>query len=51
MAEFFSKTWFLWWAIAVVVIVRWFQVAAPETPSIPVPPPPRKDAVPTHPIN
>jgi len=48
MAEFFSKTWFLWWAIAVVIIVRWFQVATPENPSVPVPPP-GKDAAPETP--
>lgn len=28
MAIFMAKTWFLWWTIAAVVIVRWFQVAA-----------------------
>jgi len=28
MLAFFAKTWFLWWSFAVVVILRWFQVAA-----------------------
>jgi hypothetical protein len=30
MAAFFSHTWFLWWAIAVVVILRWLHVMAPD---------------------
>lgn len=28
MAEFFTNTWFLWWMLAVIIIVRWFHVAA-----------------------
>ena len=27
MAAFFAKTWFLWYAFAVVIIMRWFHVA------------------------
>jgi hypothetical protein len=30
MAEFFEKTWFLWWVVASVVIARWFHVAADD---------------------
>lgn len=30
MAAFFAKTWFLWYAIAVVIIMRWFHVAASD---------------------
>jgi hypothetical protein len=38
MAAFFARTWFIWWTVAVVVIVRWFQVAgASETETIPSP--------------
>jgi hypothetical protein len=33
MAAFFAKTWFLWWALAVVIITRWFRVAADDDPS------------------
>jgi hypothetical protein len=33
MAELFTKTWFLWWALAVVIITRWFRVAADDDPS------------------
>jgi hypothetical protein len=32
MAVFFAKTWFLWWALAVVIITRWFRVAAADDP-------------------
>ncbi len=28
MATFFANTWFLWWMVAVVIVVRWFHVAA-----------------------
>ncbi len=27
MAAFFAKTWFLWWMLAVVIVMRWFHVA------------------------
>ena len=27
MAAFFAKTWFLWWMVAVVIVMRWFHVA------------------------
>jgi hypothetical protein len=30
MVTFFTKTWFLWYAFAVVVITRWFHVAAED---------------------
>jgi hypothetical protein len=32
MAVFFAKTWFLWWAFAIVIITRWFHVAAADDP-------------------
>jgi hypothetical protein len=28
MATFFAKTWFLWYALAVLIIMRWFHVAS-----------------------
>jgi hypothetical protein len=28
MIEFFAKTWFLWWIIAGLAIVRWFHLAS-----------------------
>jgi hypothetical protein len=30
MANFFSHTWFVWWAFAVVVLLRWLHVIAPD---------------------
>jgi hypothetical protein len=42
MAVFFAKTWFLWYAFAVVVIMRWFHVAAPDVETE-VPAPQRGD--------
>jgi hypothetical protein len=30
MAAFLAKTWFIWWTVAVVVIMRWFQVAVAD---------------------
>jgi hypothetical protein len=33
MAAFFAKTWFLWYAFAVVIIMRWFHVAALDSES------------------
>jgi hypothetical protein len=30
MAAFFAKTWFLWYACAVVIITRWFHVAGSD---------------------
>ena len=33
MAAFFAKTWFLWYAFAVMVITRWFHVAAGDVES------------------
>ena len=30
MAEFFSRTWFVWWIVAVVVMLRWLHVIAPN---------------------
>jgi hypothetical protein len=35
MADFITRTWFVWWAVAVIIVVRWFQVATPEVPSLP----------------
>lgn len=33
MTAFLARTWFIWWTVAVVIIMRWFQVAAAdETP-------------------
>jgi hypothetical protein len=26
MLQFMENTWFLWWIISVVIILRWFQV-------------------------
>ncbi len=31
MVEFIAKTWFLWWAVAAVIIIRWFSVVAVDT--------------------
>jgi hypothetical protein len=28
MADFFARTWVLWYAFAAVIIMRWFHVAA-----------------------
>jgi hypothetical protein len=28
MAEFFEKTWFIWWVVASIVISRWFHVTS-----------------------
>jgi hypothetical protein len=33
MAAFFAKTWFLWYAFTVVIIMRWFHVAASDVES------------------
>jgi hypothetical protein len=33
MAAFFTKTWFLWYAFAVLFITRWFNVAAGDVES------------------
>jgi len=33
MAAFFAKTWFLWYAFAVMIITRWFHVAAGDIES------------------
>ncbi len=30
MVQFIGKTWFLWWALAVVVILRWFSVVSAD---------------------
>lgn len=30
MILFMTKTWFLWWIFAVVVIVRWFHVLSTD---------------------
>jgi hypothetical protein len=27
MTAFLARTWFIWWTVAVLVIMRWFQVA------------------------
>jgi hypothetical protein len=31
MAAFLAKTWFIWWTVAVVVIMRWFRLQRPTT--------------------
>jgi hypothetical protein len=28
MAEFLEKTWFLWWIIATLAILRWFHLVS-----------------------
>jgi hypothetical protein len=33
MVAFFAKTWFLWYAFAVVIIMRWFHVTASDVAS------------------
>ena len=30
MIAFFEKTWYLWWLLANVVIVRWFHGLSPD---------------------
>ena len=30
MAAFFQQTWWLWWAVAVVGILRWFRVTSAD---------------------
>jgi hypothetical protein len=38
MAAFFAKTWFLWYALAVVIVMRWFHVTASDVETdVPVP--------------
>jgi len=32
MADFFSHTWFVWWTLAIVVVLRWLHVIAPYNP-------------------
>jgi hypothetical protein len=31
MLPFIQKTWFLWWTLAVLFILRWFQLFSPRT--------------------
>ena len=26
MAEFFEKTWFIWWILANLAVLRWFHI-------------------------
>jgi hypothetical protein len=33
MIALFAKTWFLWWLLASVVILRWFHAVAVADPS------------------
>ena len=33
MTALFAKTWFLWWLLASVVILRWFHAVAVVDPS------------------
>ena len=33
MIALFAKTWFLWWLLASVVILRWFHAVAVVDPS------------------
>jgi hypothetical protein len=30
VANFFANTWFVWWIVAVVVILRWLHVVSPQ---------------------
>ncbi|HTW32894.1 MAG TPA: hypothetical protein VMD76_14525 [Candidatus Sulfotelmatobacter sp.] len=30
MAAFFENTWFLWWTLAVVIVLRWLHVISPQ---------------------
>jgi hypothetical protein len=30
MIDFLSHTWFVWWTLAVVVVLRWLHVIAPD---------------------
>ena len=30
LANFFANTWFVWWIVAVVVILRWMHVVSPQ---------------------
>ncbi len=31
MIPFFEKTWFLWWILATLVILRWFHLLSSPT--------------------
>lgn len=31
MISFVEKTWFLWWLLATLMILRWFQLFSSET--------------------
>jgi hypothetical protein len=33
MAAFFAKTWFLWYAVAALIIMRWFHVTSSDVES------------------
>ena len=47
MIPFIEKTWFLWWIIAVVVIVRWFQLFSADTEvEMPASPPSDQEEIP-----
>ena len=47
MIPFIEKTWFLWWFIAVVVIVRWFQLFSSNTEvGLPASPPSEQEEMP-----
>lgn len=28
MAQFFENTWFVWWVVAIVVVLRWMHVVS-----------------------
>lgn len=30
MTEFFEKTWFIWWIIAILAILRWIRLVSIE---------------------
>ena len=48
MAAFFAKTWFLWYALAVVTIGRWFRVAGTREEDEQTPPAPHNTFADTH---
>ena len=30
MVHFFENTWFVWWAVAIVLVLRWMHVVSPQ---------------------
>ena len=31
---FFAKTWFLWWMLAILIVLRWFHLVASARPTV-----------------